>query len=145
MRPGVDSRPTPDRYPHAAEYNPYDSRTIRGNGIVARTIPVNEIDATQDNVSTIRIALENVTYEIDLSADNAARLREKLARFVDCGKKVTTHPRGRKQSSRGIVISARVGREQAQAVRNWAGNNGYTLSERSRLPKNVQEAFDNAH
>ena len=89
--------------------------------------------------------MDSVSYEIDLTADNAALLREKLARFVDNGKKVTTHPRGRKQTSRRVVTSAPVGREQAQAIRDWARNNGYTVSERGRIPKNVQEAFENAH
>jgi len=106
---------------------------------------VDDIDGSQDDVSTVQIALDNVTYEIDLSADNAARLREKLARFVDSGKKVTTHPRGRKQTSRRSVTTAPVGHEQAQAVRDWARNNGYTVSARGRIAKNVQEAFDNAH
>ena len=58
---------------------------------------------------------------------------------------VTTHPRGRKPTSRRVVTTAPVAREQAQAVRDWARNNGYTVSERGRIPKNVQEAFDNAH
>jgi hypothetical protein len=106
---------------------------------------VDDIDGSQDDVSTVQIALDNVSYEIDLSADNATRLREKLAHFVDNGKKVTTHPRGRKPTSRRVVASAPVGREQAQAVRDWARNNGCTVSDRGRIPKNVQEAFDNAH
>ena len=112
---------------------------------VTRTFMVDDIDGSQEDVSTVQIALDSVSYEIDLSADNAALLREKLARFVDNGKKVTTHPRGRKQTSRRVVTSAPVGREQAQAVRDWARNNGYTVSERGRIPKNVQEAFENAH
>ena len=112
---------------------------------VTRTFVVDDIDGSQDDVSTVQIALDNVSYEIDLSADNAARLREKLARFVDNGKRVTTHPRGRKTASRRVGATAPVGHEQAQAVRDWARNNGYTVSERGRIPKNVQEAFDNAH
>ena len=145
MRPGFDSRRTRANQPHAVEYNPHNSRTIWAMATVTRTFMVDDIDGSQDDVSTVQIALDSVSYEIDLSADNAALLREKLARFVDNGKKVTTHPRGRKQTSRRVVTSAPVGREQAQAVRDWARNNGYTVSERGRIPKNVQEAFENAH
>ncbi|HEY5148676.1 MAG TPA: Lsr2 family protein [Mycobacterium sp.] len=112
---------------------------------VTRTFMVDDIDGSQDDVGTVHIALDNVSYEIDLSAANAERLREKLARFVDNGKKVTTRPQGRKATRGRVVIPAPVGREQAQAVRDWARNNGYTVSERGRIPKSVQEAFDNAH
>ena len=106
---------------------------------------VDDIDGSQDDVGTVQIALDHVSYEIDLSAANAERLREKLARFVESGKKVTTHPRGRTVTRGRAVAPAPVGREQAQAVRDWARNNGYTVSARGRIPKNVQEAFDNAH
>jgi nucleoid-associated protein Lsr2 len=112
---------------------------------VTRTFMVDDIDGSQEDVDTVQIALDNVSYEIDLSAPNAARLREKLDRFVENGKKVTTRPLGRKATRGRAVPSAPVGREQAQAVRDWARNNGYTVSERGRIPKSVQEAFDNAH
>ena len=34
-------------------------------------------------MSTVRIALDKVSYEIDLTADNEARLRDKLAKLAD--------------------------------------------------------------
>ena len=106
---------------------------------------VDDIDGSQDDVDTVQIALDHVTYEIDLSAANAERLREKLARFVGNSKKVTTHPQGRRWPRAEAPLTPRpVGREQAQAVRDWARNNGYTVSARGRIPKNVQDAFDNA-
>ena len=63
---------------------------------ITKTFTVDDIDGSQNDVSTVQIALDNVSYEIDLSADNAARLREQLARFVENGKKVTTRPPDRK-------------------------------------------------
>ena len=106
---------------------------------------VDDIDGSQDDVGTVQIALDHVSYEIDLSAANAEQLREKLARFVENGKKVTTHPRGRKVTRGRAAAPAPVGHEQAQAVRDWARKNGYTVSARGRIPKNVLEAFDTAH
>lgn len=35
---------------------------------------VDDIDGSQDDVKTVRIALDSLSHEIDLSADNAARL-----------------------------------------------------------------------
>jgi len=111
---------------------------------ITKTFTVDDIDGSQNDVSTVQIALDNVSYEIDLSADNAARLREQLARFVENGKKVTTRPLDRKAKRGRAGTSAPVGREQAQAVRDWARNNGYAVSERGRIPKSVQEGFDNS-
>ena len=111
---------------------------------ITKTFTVDDIDGSQNDVSTVQIALDNVSHEIDLSADNATRLREQLARFVENGKKVTTRPLDRKAKRGRAGTSAPVGREQAQAVRDWARNNGYAVSERGRIPKSVQEAFDNS-
>jgi hypothetical protein len=37
------------------------------------------------------------------------------------------------------------GRDQVQAVRDWARQNGYTVSARGRIPKSIQDAFAAAH
>ena len=37
-----------------------------------KTFTVDDIDGSQNDVSTVQIALDYVSYEIDLSADNAA-------------------------------------------------------------------------
>ena len=35
--------------------------------------------------------------------------------------------------------------DQVQAVRDWARQNGYTVSDRGRIAKSIQDAFDAAH
>jgi len=50
---------------------------------VARTYLVDDLDGSQEDVHTVRFALDGTNYEIDLSGSNAGRLREKLGRFVD--------------------------------------------------------------
>ena len=37
------------------------------------------------------------------------------------------------------------GREQTQAIRDWAKGAGYEISSRGRVPKNIQDAFEQAH
>jgi hypothetical protein len=49
---------------------------------VTRTYLVDDLDGSQDDVENVLLALDGTNYEIDLSASNAARLRDKLARFV---------------------------------------------------------------
>jgi hypothetical protein len=110
---------------------------------VTRTYQVDDLDGSEDDVSTVQIALDKVTYEIDLSADNAERLREKLARFVDNGTLVTPS-RGTK-AVRKVAKPGPASREQTTAVREWARNNGYEVSERGRISAAVQKAFEEAH
>lgn len=43
------------------------------------------------------------------------------------------------------VISGAVSKEQTQAMRHWARENGWQVSERGRIPANVREAFEAAH
>jgi hypothetical protein len=41
--------------------------------------------------------------------------------------------------------STRVDREQTQAIREWARNNGHKVSERGRIPASVLEAYNSAN
>jgi hypothetical protein len=75
-------------------------------------------------VSTVRLALDKVIYEIDLSAVNEARHRDKLAKFVAAGTEVRAKPvagRGRKSAA---AITTRPDKEQTQAIGQWAGPTG---------------------
>ena len=83
---------------------------------VTRVVMTDDLDGSETDVNTVRLALDKVSYEIDLSAANQSRLREKLARFVDAATEVKTTPiqrRGRKPAAAG----ARPDREQTQAIR----------------------------
>jgi hypothetical protein len=50
---------------------------------VTRTVLVDDLDGSQDDVHTVRFSLAGIDFEVDLSADNESRLRDKLARSVD--------------------------------------------------------------
>jgi hypothetical protein len=109
---------------------------------VTRTVLVDDLDGSQDDVHTVRFSLDGTDFEIDLTADNEARLRDKLDRFVENATPVRA-PRGR--------TGGRVSRppasdpDQTRAIRAWAAANGYVVSTRGRIPKSVQDAFAAAH
>ena len=58
-----------------------------------------ELVTTTDDVDgtpaqeTVAFALDGVTYEIDLSADNAARLRDSIAPWVAAGRRLARNGR----------------------------------------------------
>ena len=109
---------------------------------VTRTYLIDDLDGSEDDVSSVSISLDKKDYEIDLSAANQARLRDNLARFIDAATAI--RPR-RAPTARRTVRSAPTGREQTHAIREWARNNGFEVSERGRISAAIQRAFDEAH
>ena len=97
---------------------------------------VDDLD-NSDADETVTFALDGVTYEIDLNAANAGKLRDALAPWVGHARRSG----GRKATAR----SAGARRKDVSAVREWARNNGHDVSERGRIPATVQEAYDKAN
>lgn len=87
---------------------------------------------------TILFGLDGVNYEIDLSEDNAAKLRDALASWVGHARRVG----GRKQSG---TRAAAAKRNDLDEIRAWARTNGYQVSDRGRIAANVMQAYDAAH
>jgi hypothetical protein len=110
---------------------------------------VDDLDGS-DASGTVSFALDGRSYEIDLSDENAARLRDALASFVAAARRgggTTATRRGRSQRStaENVEPSARSNREETAAIRTWARENGHEVSERGRIPKAVVEAYQSAH
>ena len=74
------------------------------------------LDGSTEDVQNVQISLDGTNFEIDRSAANAARLRGKLAKYVDHGTRVTPQKTRR---SRRVVKSPVSGRDQVPAVRDW--------------------------
>jgi len=109
-----------------------------------RTYLVDDLDGSEDDVTTVQFNLDGTNFEIDLSAANEERLRDGLAKFVDAAAAVK--PARASRSPRRIkAVAAPPNRDQAQAIRDWARSNGYEVSARGRISKAIQDAFDEAH
>jgi hypothetical protein len=93
---------------------------------------------------TVTFALDGREYEIDLSSKNAAALRKALDVYVRSGRRIGGR---RPRSSGGASSSSSRSKSDVdtKAVREWAGKNGFQLSERGRIPGNVVEAYRAAH
>ncbi|SMD27179.1 histone-like nucleoid-structuring protein Lsr2 [Kibdelosporangium aridum] len=104
---------------------------------------IDDLDGTtSDDITTVTFGLEGVTYEIDLTEKNAAKLRNQLGDFVDHARRTG----GRvKRGTSPKALAPAGNREQTKAIRDWARQNGFELSDRGRIPSNVIEAFEAAH
>lgn len=109
---------------------------------VTRTYLIDDLDGTEDEVETVRFALDGAQYEIDLNPENAARLRERMERFIEAGQRLKERKRSiRKQ----FITTGTISKEQTQAIRHWAKENGYEVSERGRIAASIRDAFEAAH
>ncbi|MFC4858384.1 histone-like nucleoid-structuring protein Lsr2 [Actinophytocola glycyrrhizae] len=98
---------------------------------------------------TVTFALDGVEFEIDLSADHAAALRNTLAEFVGHARRIG----GRKQRSAGAPKTNGNsnsngngnGKPDTQAVREWARSQGEQVAERGRVPQALVIRFQEAH
>lgn len=103
---------------------------------------VDDIDGSTDDVVTCAFGLGDAQFEIDLNAAHREELESALAKFVEAARQVgggnlVRRPRKTKAD--------RADRDHTHAVRQWAKDNGYDVSERGRISKTLVEAYDSAH
>jgi hypothetical protein len=96
-----------------------------------------------EGTETLSFALDGSSYEIDVCADHAAEIRDTLAGYVGAARRA-----GRAAApARGRAKGAKAGadKEQLQAMREWARKNGFQVSDRGRISKQVVDAYHAGH
>jgi hypothetical protein len=91
---------------------------------------------------TVMFSLDGTAYEIDLTEENAEALRDAFAPWVAAARPVSRSVS--QSSSANGRKRRRTGQQDYSAIRAWAKENGYTVSERGRVPANVLEAYEAA-
>ena len=116
---------------------------------MAQKTTVTLVDDLDGSVAdeTVGFGIDGPVYEIDLSATHADALRDALGDYVAKARRRGRAPRGRAgtRAARAENGAAPVDREQSKAVRDWARQHGYTVSDRGRIPHDVTEAYHRAH
>jgi hypothetical protein len=84
---------------------------------------------------TVNFAYEGVMYELDLSTKNVDKFAKALEPYIAAGRRVG----GRKSSSHGTAT--KTNREEMRAIRQWAKDSGYEVSDRGRISAEVQAAY----
>lgn len=83
-------------------------------------------------VSTVTFAFDGVSYEIDLSAENEAKLRDQMAPWLAVAR------RSRRASQRRARNTGATGAE----IRAWAQEKGMKVNARGRVPAEIKEAYE---
>jgi len=106
-----------------------------------KVLLIDDLDGS-DADETISFAVDGVTYEIDLNAEHAAELRDAFARWIGHARRSG----GRRTATRRAASSsAPSGSGDTGAIREWARENGYKVSDRGRVSAEIREAYAAAH
>jgi len=96
-----------------------------------------------DADETVTFGLDGAEYEIDLSSENAALLRDAVAPWLAHARKI-----GGRKRTRAAAAPRATAAESGGAtsdIRAWAIENGMEVSSRGRISSEVRQAYDEAH
>lgn len=114
---------------------------------MARKVTVtltDDIDDTLEADETVEFGIDGVNYEIDLAAENAQKLRECIANYVESARKTAGRKRGARPASNTKKRGAPMDRSQSAAIREWARNSGMQVNDRGRISQDVVDAYNEA-
>ena len=93
---------------------------------------VDDIDGTAA-AETVTFTIDGSRYEIDLSEENAAKLRDSMSGWIDASRKSGNR---RPRPSNGKQDPA-----ESTKARKWAADNGFDVGPRGRLRSEVLDAY----
>lgn len=89
---------------------------------------------------TVKFSIGSTSYQMDLTEAEAGQFYDAVKKYTD----VATKTSGRGVRSGGGSKS-KSDRNQTQAIRTWARENGRVVSDRGRISQDVQDAYNAAH
>ena len=99
---------------------------------------VDDIDGSEAH-ETVKFGIDGLSFEIDLSNKNAAKLRTVLQTYVDHGTRISGRAAA---AARGSARRPAVAeREQNKAIRAWAVRKGLDVAPRGRIRSDIIEQY----
>jgi hypothetical protein len=103
---------------------------------------IDDLDGSQIPPGTgerLTFAVRGTKFRIDLSEENVAKFDAAVQPYIDAATQIGGRRRRTKRSE-----DEKAARMRAAAIRRWAEENGYGVSQRGRLSSAVVEAFEAA-
>lgn len=92
-----------------------------------------------DNHRETRFSINGKAYTIDLSDENQDRFLEVLEPYIDNARNDRTTKRHKSRST-----NQQSSRLRTAHIRQWAADNGYAVSDRGRISREVMDAYNAA-
>lgn len=101
---------------------------------------IDDLDGTDlgTEANTMSFAFDGKEFTIDLSDENAEKFREVMAPYVENGHRVSS---GKVKPARRAAAKSSSASGDTKAIREWARNNGYEVSDRGRIPGDIMDAY----
>ncbi|GAB16779.1 putative LSR2-like protein [Gordonia effusa NBRC 100432] len=100
---------------------------------------IDDIDGkVLEEYETVRFSVDGRTYEFDTSAKHADDFRASLQKYLDVSRPVA-------RTARRVATGGNRSKAQTQAIREWANENGHSVSDRGRIPLHIVDAYEAAH
>ena len=108
-----------------------------------RLILIDDIDGREiaTGGQTVVFAYQGIEYAIDLNDKNAEKLERTLAPWVAAARRTGGRAAGRPSKTGERVTTAGNKPADNNTIREWARNNGYQVSNRGRVSREVREAY----
>lgn len=92
-------------------------------------------------VNIINFSVDGSHYVLDLSEKNAAAFRAALEPWIAAAQ---VAPAPQKAPARQTLASSAAQRERSRAIREWARDNGFKVSDRGKISASVLDAYEKA-
>ncbi len=101
---------------------------------------IDDLDRSEA-ASTVRFGYEGTEYEVDLSEEHLQEFEEFLAPYIEHGRRLQVERRRRGRARAGEPRTTR----DLSAVRQWAREQGYQVSDRGRIAGEILARYDETH
>ncbi|WP_079768841.1 histone-like nucleoid-structuring protein Lsr2 [Acinetobacter baumannii] len=107
-----------------------------------KTVLVDDITG-DEGAKTRRFSIEGEAYEIDLVDSTYEELEKALAGFIESARKVHGSKKATPKPKANVSPTDKA--DQLSAIRDWARRSGKKVSDRGRIPRDIVNAFEEAH
>ena len=102
---------------------------------------VDDLDGAElDEYETVKWSLDGKNYEFDTSPEHAEEFRNHVATYVAASRSASRAPQRRNAATPAARPAA-----NTRVIRQWANENGFTVSDRGRIPADVIAAYEAAN
>jgi hypothetical protein len=101
-------------------------------------------DITDGGGETIEFSIRGVSYRIDLSTRNVSKFDKTLTPYINAALEISGDERARSRRTKKPRNTKANAGTSTSAIRAWAAQNGYTVSPRGRVSRDIVAAFEDA-
>lgn len=112
--------------------------------MATKVVRIDDLNPKVEATETVIYGIDGKNWEIDLSRDNAQKLRDALAPFEAVSREISSKEAARRtaQATNGPSGNGQLfGDTDPSTIRAWAQANGYDVTNKGRVPEHVVSAY----